>query len=62
MTVMYQHHLYTSVSIIYRLITDPHNDQLPVDLIAQVVEHYTGIVEVMVRIPVRLSSLRLKQR
>ena len=28
----------------------PHNDQLPVDLIAQLVEHCTGVTEVKFRI------------
>ena len=31
---MYQLHIYRSISIIYGYIIDPHNDQLPVDLIA----------------------------
>ena len=34
--------------LIYKI--DQHNDQLPVGLIAQLVEHYTHIVEVRVRI------------
>jgi len=41
-----------SISIIYGLIIDSHNDQLPVGLIAQLVEQCTGIAEVRVRIPV----------
>ena len=32
---------------------DPQNDQLPVGLIAQLVEHCTGIAEVKVRIPIQ---------
>ena len=35
------------------LIIDPQNDRLPVGLIAQLVEHCTGIAEVRVRIPVQ---------
>ena len=39
---------------IYRLIVDPCNDQLPVGLIAELVEHCTGILEgFKVRIPVQ---------
>ena len=38
---------------IYGLIIDPHNDLLPVGLIAQLVEHCTGIAEVRVWIPVQ---------
>jgi len=38
---------------IYRLIIDPHNHLLPVGLIAQLVEHCTGILEVGVGIPVQ---------
>ena len=33
---------------IYGLIIDPHNDQLSVGVIAQLVEHCTGIAEVRV--------------
>ena len=36
---------------IYGLIYDPHDDLLPVGLIAQLLEHYTGIAEVRVRTP-----------
>ena len=36
------------ISTIYRLIIDPHNDQLLVGLISQLVEHLTGIAEVRV--------------
>ena len=32
---------------------DPYNDQLPVGLIAQLVEHCTGVAEVRVRVPSR---------
>ena len=34
-------------------MTHIHNDLLPVGLIAQVVEHCTGIAEVRVQIPVQ---------
>ena len=34
-------------------MVDPHVDQLPVDLRAQLMEHCTGIAEVRVRIPVQ---------
>ena len=37
---------------IYGLIIDPHNELLPVGLIAQLVEHCTGITEVRVQIPI----------
>ena len=37
--------------------TNSQNDQLPVDLIAQLVEYYTGIVEVMGSNPVQASNL-----
>ena len=36
--------LWTHISTIYERIIDPHNDQLPFGLIAQLVEHYIGIV------------------
>ena len=36
---------------IYGLIYDPHNGLLPVGLIAQLLEHYTGIAEVRLRTP-----------
>ena len=54
---------------IYVVIIDPHNDLLPVGLIAPLVEHCTVIAEVGVQIPVRAGpevfrpfSLLLKQR
>ena len=37
----------------YGYITNPHNDQLLVGLIAQLVEHYNGIAEVMDSNPVQ---------
>ena len=40
------------------LIIDPHNDQLPVGLIAQLVEHCTSIAEVRVWIPFRPKFFR----
>ena len=39
---------------IYELITDPHNNLLPVGLIAQLVEHCTSITEVTVGIPAQV--------
>jgi len=45
------HHIDRSdISFIYRVIIDPHNNQLPVGLIAQLVEHCTGSAEVRVRV------------
>ena len=35
-----------AISIIYRCIIDPHNNQLPVGQIAQLVEHCIGIAEI----------------
>ena len=46
------------ISTIYRLISNTNNDQLPVGLIAQLVEHYTNITEVRVRVPFRLEFFR----
>ena len=37
----------------WKIIIDPHNDQLSVGLIAQRVEHFTGIAEVRVWVPFR---------
>ena len=37
----------------WKIIIDPHNDPLSVGLIAQRVEHSTGIAEVRVRVPFR---------
>lgn len=42
---------YYHVSPHLRLTRDPHNDQIPVGLTAQLVEHCTGIAEVRVQIP-----------
>ena len=38
---------------IYRLIINPHNNLLPVGLVAQLVEHCTCIAEVNIQIPLR---------
>ena len=53
---------YICRSIMYGLIIDPHDDQLPFGLIAQLVghsaqlvRHCTGIVAVRVRVPVLAS-------
>ena len=40
-------------STIYGLLIDPYNDQLPVCLIVQLVEHCTSITEIRVRVPSR---------
>ena len=53
MTSMFQHHIYRSISIIYGLIIDSHNDYLPFGLIYQLFEHCTGNAELRVRIPFR---------
>ena len=37
------HYIYRSILITYGLIIDPHNNQFPVGLIAQLVEHCTSI-------------------
>ena len=50
MAYMYQHNIYRSILIIYGLIIDPHNDQFPVGLLAQLTEHCTALAEVRVRI------------
>ena len=39
-------HIYIYSQHVRRLIIDPHNNQLQVGMIAQLVEHYTGIAEV----------------
>ena len=39
------------MSILYGVITNSQNDQLPLGLIAQLVEHCTGVIEVMDSIP-----------
>ena len=50
MAYMYQHNIYRSILIIYGLIIDPHNDQFPVGLLAQLTEHCTALAGVRVRI------------
>ena len=35
------------------IVINPHNDLLPIGLTAQLGEHWTGIAEVRVRIPVQ---------
>ena len=39
------------MSILYGLITNSQNDQLPLGLIAQLVEHCTGVTKIMGSIP-----------
>jgi len=43
-----QDNYYTNIIYlhIYRLTIDPHNKQLPVDLLAQLIEHCTSIAEI----------------
>lgn len=43
------------------LFMDPHNDRLPVDLVAQMVEHCIGIAELRVRVPFRPEFSLLKK-
>ena len=49
--LMYSVCRYSIISIIYGLMIDPHNNQLPVGLIAQLAEHCTSIAEVRVSVP-----------
>lgn len=42
-------HIYKSISIIYVLIIDPHSDQLPVGLTAQLVKHCTSIAKPLIQ-------------
>ena len=44
---------YRSIPSIYGIIIDPHYDQLPFDLIVELVDHCTGIAEVRLRIRFR---------
>ena len=46
-------HLYTSLYTLYRYIMNSQRDLLPDGLIAQLVEHCTGIAEVMGLHPVQ---------
>ena len=39
--------------LLHRFITNQHNDQLPVGLLAQLVEQWTGITEVMGSNPIQ---------
>ena len=45
---LYDIHKFTVVqSSLHMLITNQHNDQLPVSLLAQLVEHCTGTTEII---------------
>ena len=46
--------IYSSTSIIYRLIIDPHNEQFLVGVIAQSIEPCSGIAEVTVQILIQV--------
>ena len=49
---IYDFQIFTSHLLYKYILTNSHNNQLPVGLIAQLVEHCTGIAEVMgFRIP-----------
>ena len=51
---IYNFHIFTVIySSFYRFIWNQHNDQLPVGLLAQLVEHCTGIAEVMGSNPIQ---------
>ena len=51
---IYNFHIFTVIySSFYRFIWNQHNDQFPVGLLAQLVEHCTGIAEVMGSNPVQ---------
>ena len=51
---MYNFHIFTVIySSFYRFIWNQHNDQLPVGLLAQLVEHCTGITMVMGSNPIQ---------
>ena len=50
----YDFHIFITVySPLHRLIWNQHIDQLPVGLLAQLVEHCTGIAEVMGSNPIQ---------
>ena len=52
--LIYDFHIFTTVYwSVHRYIWNQLNDQLPVSLLAQLIEHCTGIAEVMVQIPYR---------
>ena len=48
-------HVFTCIITIYGHITNSQRDKLPVGLIAQLVEHCTGIAEVMGLNPVSVQ-------
>ena len=48
----------TCMSTIYGLIIDPHNDYLPIGLMAQLVKHCSGITDVRVRVLFRADVFR----
>ena len=51
---MYNFHIFTVIySSFYRFIWNQHNDQFPVGLLAQLVEHCTGITMVMGSNPIQ---------
>ena len=51
---MYDVHIITVIhSALHRFIMNQQNDQLPVGLLAQLVEHCTGITEVMGSNPIK---------
>ena len=51
---IYDFHIFTAVySPLHRFIWNQHSDQLPVGMLAQLVEHCTGIAVVMVLNPVQ---------
>jgi len=49
-------HIFVCILHFYGYITNSQSDQLPDGLIAQSVEHSTGIAEVMDSFPFRLNS------
>ena len=54
LSLIYDFHIFTTVySPLHGFIRDQQIDQLPVGLLAQLVEHYTGIAEVMGSNPVQ---------
>ena len=60
---IYDFHIFTVIYSpnLHGFIWNQYNDQLPVGLLAQLVEHYTGIAEVIGSNPIQaLISLLLK--
>ena len=57
-------HPFHHISIIYGLMVEPHNDQLPVGLIIQLLGHCNGIAEARVRISVQafLATAKVAQK